>query len=385
EVYITNSQIVLENGILWDGVLSIDNGIISAFGRQEEIAIPDDSEIIDAKGTYVGPGLIDIHVHGGGGYDTYFNADKAAVFFLKHGTTSFLATPCYDLNLEDFVRSIRKIREDMKTTPSIKGMYMEGPYMNPKYGACAHLNPWKGPICENEYKALVDEAGEDAKIWAVAPEREGLMSFLEYARNVNPTVRFALGHSEAKPAEVRALGQYRPTLLTHFSDATGRVGEGVGIRKTGPEEYCLNEPDMYAELISDSCGVHAEAEMQQMVIRCKGVHRTVLITDALECDCEAPPQYAHITDIAFDDLGNINGSKLTMDQACRNIMRHTNCGIAQAFVMASLNPAKMIGLDHQIGSIEVGKVADLIFVDDKFNVQNVMQNGKICKIKSEEK
>jgi N-acetylglucosamine-6-phosphate deacetylase len=68
-----------------------------------------------------------------------------------------------------------------------------------------------------------------------------------------------------------------------------------------------------------------------------------------------------------------------MDQACRNIMKHTNCGIAQAFIMASLNPAKVIGLDHEIGSIAVGKVADLVFVDDRFNVDKVMLGGEICK------
>ena len=375
---IKNAQIVLENGIIWDGVLCIDDGIITAVGKEKDVIIPEDADIIDAEGAYVGPGLVDIHVHGGGGYRTDFDSDKAAMFFLKHGTTSFLSTLFYNLNLENFITCIRKVKEDMKTTPSIKGMYMEGPYMNAKYGADAHLNSWKEGICEEEYKALVDEAGSFVKIWAVAPEREGLIPFLKYARKVNPDVQFALGHSEAKPAQVRALGIYRPIVLTHFSDATGRVKEKVGIRKTGPEEYCLAEPDMYAELISDSCGVHVEAEMQQMLIRCKGVHRTVLITDSTVYDNPTPPEYAHITDINFDDRGSIAGSKLTMDKACQNVMQSTNCGIAQAFVMGSLNPAKVIGLDRELGSIEVGKKADLIFVDDKFNVQKVMQEGKLC-------
>ena len=83
-------------------------------------------------------------------------------------------------------------------------------------------------------------------------------------------------------------------------------------------------------------------------------------------------------DLSFNDLGRLAGSKLTMEKACRNIMSHTNCGIAQAFVMASLNPAKVIGMDDKIGSIEPGKIADLVFVDDKFNVSKVMLNGEIC-------
>ena len=87
---------------------------------------------------------------------------------------------------------------------------------------------------------------------------------------------------------------------------------------------------------------------------------------------------SRVDDISFNDQGMIAGSKLTLDKACRNIMSHTNCGIAQAFVMASLNPAKVIGMDDEIGSIEPGKIADLVFVDDKFNVQQVMVCGEIC-------
>ena len=83
-------------------------------------------------------------------------------------------------------------------------------------------------------------------------------------------------------------------------------------------------------------------------------------------------------DLNFDHNGGIAGSKMTMDQACRNIMTNTNCGIAQAFVMASLNPAKVIGMDDTIGSVAPGKNADLVFVDDRFNVQKVMLEGKLC-------
>ena len=75
--------------------------------------------------------------------------------------------------------------------------------------------------------------------------------------------------------------------------------------------------------------------------------------------------------------GGIAGSKMTMDQACRNIMAHTNCGIAKAFIMASRNPARVIGLDDKIGTITVGKIADLVIVDDKFNVDKVILGGEV--------
>ena len=120
-------------------------------------------------------------------------------------------------------------------------------------------------------------------------------------------------------------------------------------------------------------------EMQQLLLHTKGIHRTVLITDGTVHHEPAPEQYAHITDLNFNSQGELSGSKLTMDQACRNIMSNTNCGITQAFIMASTNPAKVIGLDSEIGSITVGKKADLVFVDDRFNVKRVMGGGEQCK------
>lgn len=379
---IVNSNIVLENGILWDGAIVIEDDRIIDLGSQREINIPKGAEVIDAKGAYVGPGFVDIHVHGYEDKSTYFDAVEASKEFLKHGTTTMLATPPYELNFEEFLAAIRASREAMKTAKTIKGLYLEGPYINVKYGAFAHSNPWRGAIEPEQFKTLVDEAGTDAKIWTIAPEREGIVTFLEYAKLVNPDVVFAVGHSEATPTQIRALGKYRPSLQTHSMCATGRMEVARGTRSYGPDEYCFKEPDMFCELISDSCGVHVNGEMQQLLIHTKGIHKVVLITDAacMEFSYPAPERFAHVTDLNFDDRGDIAGSKLTMDKVCRNIMTHTNCGIAQAFVMASLNPAKVIGMDGEIGSIEKGKIADLVFVDDKFNVSRVMVGGELEEI-----
>ena len=99
---IENAQIVLENGILWDGVLLVEGERIAAYGSAREMAcrIPEDAMRIDAKGAYVGPGFVDIHVHGSGGYLNYQEPVKAAECALRHGTTSMLATPCYDFCYE---------------------------------------------------------------------------------------------------------------------------------------------------------------------------------------------------------------------------------------------------------------------------------------------
>ena len=141
----------------------------------------------------------------------------------------------------------------------------------------------------------------------------------------------------------------------------------------------MMDPDIYTEMISDSCGIHVSAEIQRMVLHCKGTERVVLITDGTDSRGENPEGLKHITDLNFNERGDLSGSKLTMDMACRNIMTHTNCGIAQAFLMAARNPARAIGMDDEIGTIEVGKKANLVFVDHKFNVDTVILEGQIWK------
>ena len=378
-IAITNANIVLENGILWDGVLLLEGDKIHSFGSARDMEIPAEATVIDAKGAYVGPGFVDIHVHEGGKYTTYYEPAEAAEHFLRHGTTSLFATPYYSMTFDEIMRALRTLRGAMGKVKTLKGIYMEGPYTNPDYGANSATNPWRAPIDDKQMRAMVDEAGEMVKVWTIAPEREGILSFLKYAKEVNPTVRFAVGHSEATPMQIRALGKYRPTVLTHAFDATGRLPVYGGTRGYGPDEYCLKEPEVYTELISDSCGIHVHPEMQQLLLHNKGVERVVLITDSTYQDSPNPENLKHVKDLNFDPWGGISGSKMTMDLACRNIMTHTNCGIAQAFLMASTNPAKVVGLDDELGSIAVGKAADLVFVDDRFNVQEVMVGGELCR------
>lgn len=378
EKVIIHGNIVLENEILFDGAVCISGDTIVKIGKLDAEEIPHSAQVIDAKGAYVGPGFVDIHVHEGGGYSTCFAPKEAARFFLKHGTTAMLATPSYDLNFAELMDAIQCVKEAMPYAPTIKGFYMEGPYMNPKYGSHAYQNPWRHGVEEKEYKEFVDAAGTDAKVWAIAPEREGLLPFLSYIKKVNPKAVIAVGHSEASPDEIYRLGQYRPTLQTHSMCATGRKPAPAGTRGVGPDEYCLIAPDVYCELISDSCGIHVHPQMQRLLLHNKGVHHTVLITDSTIYDEPTPERFKDVPDLNFDAEGGIAGSKLTMELACRNVMTHTGCNMVQAFVMASLNGAKVLGLDHEIGSVAVGKKADLVFVDENFNVQQVMLRGELC-------
>ena len=378
--YIKNAKLVLETGILWDAVLAMDGNRIAAYGSAKEMKIESQDEVIDAKGLYVGPGFVDIHVHGGGDYSFTSDPRRAAEYFLKHGETTVLPTLYYDLSKEGFLEAIGRVKEAKERSRAgraIGGIYMEGPYMNPRYGALADRNQWRGDILPDMYEAVVDAAGELAKVWAVAPERPGLEPFLAYAKKANPGVVFSVGHSEATPEQIQKLKSYGIRLQTHCMDATGRVEKWKGTRGCGPDEYCMSDEDMYAELICDSLGVHVNPSLIRMILRIKGVDKILIITDSFVSYEQAPQELRHVKDLVFDHNGNLSGSKLTMDVACRNMMTHTNCGIAQVFLMAARNPARAVGMGDEVGTIEVGKRANLVFVDDMFHVDTVILEGGI--------
>ncbi len=372
---ITNARVVLETGILFDGNILIDGDKIVGVG--EGLKIPENAEVIDAQGAYVGPGFVDIHTHGGGGYMFQDEPEKAAAHFLSHGETTQLATLYYDLSKDKFLAAIEGIKKAMGkgAGKAIAGFYMEGPYMNPTYGASPELNKWKGEIKAEDYEALVDTAGEWARVWAIAPEREGIEPFMAYAKAKNPNTVFALGHCEGNYEQIEALKKYGIRIMTHCMNATGKEGAIKGTVAFGPNEACMYDKEMYAEMICDSLAVHVNPPMQRLLIQIKGVEKILLISDSFVIDNNPPEALKHITDLSFDARGGLCGSRLTLDVVCRNVMKHTSCGIAQAFLMAATNPAKAVGLTD-VGSVKVGKKANLVFVDDIFNVKKVMLEGK---------
>lgn len=379
-MFIKNSKLVLENEVLENGVLQIDNGKIVKIGTLAQIDIPENETVIDANGLYVGPGFVDIHTHGGGGYMFETDPEKAAEHFLAHGETSILATLYYDLSKKELCEAIERIKNAAKqkgAAEAITGIYMEGPYMNPKYGACPDKNQWRGEICKADYSPVVDAAGDFVKVWAIAPERDGLEPFIKYAKEVNPNVILSVGHSEANYSQIMSLKKYGIKLQTHSMNATASLSQWEGTRGCGPDETCMLEKDMYAELISDSQGIHVCSELQRLLLMVKGTDKVVLISDSFVNENTPPKGFEHITDLTFDANGSLCGSKLTLDVACKNIMHHTSSSIVDAFKMASLNPARVIGIDNEVGSIAVGKRANLVITDDSFSIKNVILNGKV--------
>ena len=377
-LYIENANIVLEKGILKNGALLCENGIITKIGKSDSVKPPKNAERIDANGLYIGPGFVDIHNHGGGGYNFFDDPEKAAAYFLKHGETTVLATSYTTYTKTEYLTAIEKIKNAMKTdAKNIAGFYMEGPYLNPKYGAEPKMNKWLGDIKEEDYAQIVESAGTQAKVWAIAPERDGIEDFMNYVKSKNPNAVFAVAHGEATPDEIYRVKNYGIKIQTHCMNATGRLGESDGIRGVGPDEYCLMNDDMYAEIISDSLAIHVPAYLQKLVLKIKGIDKIILITDSFATNSEMSEKFADAKDLSFDSDGELSGSRLTMDTVCQNFVKHTGSSIVDTFLAASRNPAKAIGMDSEIGTVEVGKKANLVVVDENFNLQKVIFEGVI--------
>ena len=209
-----------------------------------------------------------------------------------------------------------------------------------------------------------------------APERENILQFVLDARKNNPTVKFSVGHSEASPQQIEALMPYGLCIATHHTNATGDRVFYPEVRGVCVDECVNYNRDIYAELICDGRGIHVDPYMLRLVRKIKGEDRIILISDACVFDGPVPPGYDGVTDLLFDHAGEIAGSKLSLDVACRNMMKHTGASIVDVFRYASYNPSRAIGLLDR-GEIAVGKRADLVIVDHWMKVNKVIFKGEM--------
>ncbi|MBR5338512.1 MAG: amidohydrolase family protein [Lachnospiraceae bacterium] len=379
---VKNAELIMHDHLIPNAVLFAENGKITGFGEMKNHPIPEDCEVYDAEGAYVGPGFIDIHTHAAGGKMFGENPSQAAKSTLSHGTTSVFAALYYNADLPDLLRQIKAIRKSMHEEAdgkNIAGIYMEGPYLNPKFGGNKENNPWAGPIRKEDYEKLINALGDDVFVWCIAPERDKIIEFVKAAKAAKPEVRFAVAHSEASPEEIEALMPYGLCIGTHHTNATGtRPKPDPEVRGVCVDECVNYHHEIYAEQIVDSMGCHVDPYMQRLVRQIKGNDRIILISDAFVDDGPVPPEYEDAVDISFDQTGEIAGSRLTLDIACRNYMKHTGASIVDVFNCASYNPAKALGLTDR-GEIAVGKRADLVVCDYKVNVQKVIFEGEVLK------
>ena len=376
---IINTTIVLPDYLIPNGTIVIEDGVIVDFGKKIST---ERMEIIDAKGGYTGPGLIDIHTHADG--ETFFYEDpvKVAATLLKHGITDVLPALYFSANADQLVEQIKIVRDakDSGKADNIIGLYMEAPYMNPKFGCNREQNPWRDAVAKERFQKVVDSAYDIAKVWCIAPERENIDEFVDYVREKNPGAVFSVAHSEAEPTQIERLIPKGLKLATHHTNATGTLNRYPECRSACVDETALYNHEIYTELICDKVGIHVDPYMLRLIKKIKGDDRIILIADAFVEHGPIPDGdlYEGADDINFDFAGEIAGSKMILDGPCRNMMVHTGASLCQVFKYASTNPARLLSLTDR-GVIKKGNKANLITVSAEFEVQSVYLAGKKVK------
>ncbi|MBO5927720.1 MAG: amidohydrolase family protein [Clostridia bacterium] len=378
---IVNTNVILEDCILFDGVVLFENDRIVSVGKKSQIEIPKDAEIIDAEGLFTAPGLVDIHNHGSENNFFTDNPEECCAYFLKHGQTTVLPTFYQTYTAEEMIEGCKKLKEFSLSGNGriIKGLYMEAPYMRSSGSNKASFK-WGDEIHISRYKELVDNIADYVKVWAIDPARTNIEEFMNYVNKVKPNSVFSFGHSGATSEQCEKVVDLGVKLQTHHGDSGKPPKINQARHGAGCDEYTLCNPDMYAELICDQNGIHLSPYTIRSVIKSKGVEKIILITDSYpktgDYKNDESKGVMWGPDLNYDPEGWLAGSHLTLDGACRNVMSYTPYGICNVVRMASLNPAKLIGIDKDYGSIKQGKVADLILVDNAFNVKKVFLQGE---------
>lgn len=374
---IVNVKLVTPHAVVPDGAVLVCGDRIAMCGRRGSFELPDDAVVIDGGGRYLGPGFIDIHCHGGGGHWSWVEPYKFACAHLKFGTTGILPTLTYNESREETMDGVKRILADgvgETYRDVILGIHLEGPYINKKYGAVT--SPIR-PVDPSEYEALLAVAGEHIKVWTFAPELDGQREFARAASEYG--IVLSVGHSEADAETIFSYVRQGLKLGCHTTNASGvtpAITRYAGTREVGVAEAIMVHDDIYAEVIPDAGGVHVRPLMCRLIHKAKGTDRTIIITDAMDESCLPPDPGDPHPDVRFIQGDMLAGSKLTMNRAVRNMMNHAGVGYVDAFRMASLNPARVLKVDHVAGSVEPGKYADLVLATEDLEIERVMFRGR---------
>lgn len=380
--YIGYGQVVTPEGVLAGGTVAVRDGlIVGIYTREEQPSVGASDEWIDAGGGYILPGFIDIHVHGGHGSDVCDpDADapaKVCRFHAKHGTTGLLLTT--RTLPEDEVTAVLERLDHYFGSPDELGavplgIHLEGPFIHEKYkGAqsAEHIIPPSADLMERWLAA----SGGHIRLVTLAPEAEGASDLIPWL--AEQSVRVSAGHCGPDYEQMQTAIELGVRHVTHCYNGM----RGFSHRDPGMLAAVLMEPRVTTELILDNLHVHPAAG--RLLLHAKGAEGVALITDAIRA-CGMPDgEYTSAggrkvtvsQGAARLPEGSLAGSTLTMDRAFKHAISLMGATLQQASEMASLTPARTIGMDKRKGSIAPGKDADLVVMDSDFNVQWTMIAG----------
>jgi N-acetylglucosamine-6-phosphate deacetylase len=377
KIILTGSSV--SNGVVSDGLaFAIDGGKITQAGEWDAIG-KNGAKVIDLRRFTVLPGLVDIHMHGGNGFDTmdgtYASVNAMSLYKLNEGVTSFCPSTV-TASGEKTRAAARSVGEAVaKGTEGAKvmGIFLEGPYINPKNKG-AHPAEFIRPMDITEMKTLTGEAGKGVISIAIAPELPGAVEAIRALSEAGVNIR--LGHSSASLEEAAAAVDAGANIAIHTYNAMSALNH----REPGMVGAAMSLDGLYAEIICDLVHVHPAAV--KILVKARGADNTVLITDCMSAgglrDGEYVlgelPVYVKGGVCRLAD-GTLAGSTAKLIDCVKNACETVGIPLADAVTMATSAPARALGAFNRIGSLDAGKQADIIAIDEGFNVRYVMVDG----------
>ncbi|TDV50688.1 N-acetylglucosamine-6-phosphate deacetylase [Actinophytocola oryzae] len=379
---ITGGRVATPGGVLDPGWLLVENGLVSAIGSGEAPGVAGVHRT-DASGSWVVPGFVDIHCHGGGGA-AFTSADpgdvrRVVAAHTAHGTTTMLAS-LVTRPVAELVEQVSALSE-LVADGMVAGIHLEGPFLSA--ARCgAHDPELLRPPDPVSVEALLSAGRGAIRMVTVAPELDGAVPAVK--RLVDAGVIAAIGHTDALAEDVVPAVDAGATVATHLFNGMRPLHH----REPGPIGALLDDERVTVELICDL--VHLHPTVVRLAARHAGAGRTVLITDAIAAAAAGDGTYdigglkVDVTDgvptLVKEDGeaggGSLAGSSLTMDAAFRNLVKSCGLGVLDAVAAASTRPAELLGLGDVTGRLAPGFAADVVLLDDALRPVSVMRRGE---------
>lgn len=387
KIKIYNAKLISQYGIIDRGWMLVENGKILDLGKGDLTG--NFEHEISANGSYVSPGFIDMHVHGGGGYDFMDCSVEAflniAETHVKYGTTSLCPTTLTS-EISDLLKTFDCYEEAKLLNHSgaqFLGIHLEGPYFNSNQRGAQDERFIRNPDPE-EYE-MIAAYSNDIIRWSAAPELPGAMKFGRFCKEKGILV--ALAHTDAVYDDVVEAFDNGYNLATHFYSAMSGVTRRNAYRHAGVIEACYLMDGIDVEIIAD--GIHLPEALLKLVYKLKGPKKTALITDAMRAagtevtKSILGSRHNGIAVIVEDGVAKMPdrkafaGSIATADQLIRNMVKLAEVPLSDAVEMMTATPARILGLQASKGNLAPGYDADFIIFDDDINIQKSFVNGQM--------
>jgi len=380
---ILTRRVITPEAILPGGVVLVEDKKILEVGSRKQVKFDEgEFQTIRCEEQTLVPGFIDVHIHGGGGRDVMEGSREAldviSAVLTKHGTTSFLATTVTASPITTIraVESLGKLMTEDTPGAKILGVHLEGPFISEKKRGVHPPEHIRKPSIRI-FDELFKISGSNIKLITLAPEVEGGLELVQNARSKG--VRVSIGHSNATFQEAVLAIDTGASHATHTYNAMREFNH----RDPGILGAVLTDSRVWAEVIAD--GVHVDPAAVNMLLKCKGLRKVVLITDAISATDMPDGQYQlgsfviKVSNrICRSPEGQLAGSTLTQDRALRNIIRWSGLPRDEAIYMLTQNPAEAIGVAGQKGMVQSGYDADLVLLNEDLSIHKTICEGRIA-------